>query len=303
MAGATGPSRKRAAQPLQPLSWPRRTGALPPAAALPIHPAASAEPRPETCDRPVGSWSRRRRRVQQRQSELQAPDSCQTRFERRALQSSTAVPSARPAATTGSGSPNSAGRFDGRVQLFGPRCWPPRGAASIRCRLEIDWLSGSAWAGEIPPGLWSSAVASTPSAMTHSRHEGSRRSGKTPACCGPMSGCRATIRLLEALRQRLNIEGGLIPRGLPFSSRSSCAACWEQTESPPVARPAGPRSGISSMLAFVGVNGVGRHHPGQAGQPGGAQPVLQLSDRRRRHFPRAAVPAGHGLVESAAACR
>jgi len=66
----------------------------------------------------------------------------------------------------------------------------------------------------------------------------------------------------------------ILPRSV--SSRSSCAASGANRIHPQC-RACGPKR-ISSILAFwVGVKGRQDHHPGQAGQPGGAQRYSCLS--------------------------
>jgi len=98
---------------------PERTGALPPQQPPQSTQPASAEPdqKPATGLSLLEQAAAAR---QQRQSELQAPELLPDPIEPGASQSSTAVPSARPAATTGAGSPPTpAGQLRCRVQLVG----------------------------------------------------------------------------------------------------------------------------------------------------------------------------------------
>ncbi len=107
-------------------------------------------------------------------------------------------------------------------------------------------------------------------------------------------GVKATDQVLDALRQRLNEEVVDPAEGLRFLKEQlprPARGADLRADRPP----AGAAAGSAQRLAAGrGERGRQDHHPGQAGQPGGAQ-RLQLPDRRRRHLPRRCGPAGLGL--------
>jgi len=128
-----------------------------------------------------------------------------------------------------------------------------------------------------------------------------------PSCCGPMSGLQGPpIRLLEALRQRLNIERLVdLPRA-PFLKEQPARACGAPiTASGQTACWPPQRRFSFQCLAFAAVNGVRQsHHPGQSGQPCGAQ-RLQLSDSPPPTLSRGGRgdAAGHVWGERSGPCR
>jgi len=104
------------------------------------------------------------------------------------------------------------------------------------------------------------------------------RSGNPPAAADV--GGRPPIRLLEALRQRLNIEVVDSCEGFRFLKEAAAAACWSKRFTRPVARACCPPGGTAQCLDFVGLGERGRQGPttlGQAGQPGGCAAVTAVT--------------------------
>jgi len=129
------PSRNPA-QPLQPLSWPQNARALFPRSSLPNPPSPPAPSQTRNLRPVCRSWSRRRRRVSNASPSCRPQNSCQTRLNPGPPNPALLFPAPGqpppperkpPNSSWAASMPSSAGR---------PRCWPPRGAASIRCRLR-----------------------------------------------------------------------------------------------------------------------------------------------------------------------